>query len=179
MPRYLHHNSHYPQRHRDKDRLLHRTVPEFFKGCNELTGRAQAGRHRISAESKKPMTHGSKKQGIANAIPCPFILRPGFQVIILTSSVWSASKSESGCGKKYMHRIQQRKGESTQAPCARWVRGYRRKYYLSNYNEEKGMAQQPSKSALELKYYVKELEKAMKEKLENRQTGTFISGEKG
>lgn len=41
------------------------------------------------------------------------------------------------------------------------------------------MAQQPSKPAPELKYYVKELETTLKEKLGNRQTGTFIGGEKG
>lgn len=84
-----------------------------------------------------------------------------------------------GVAKSICIGIQQRKGESTQAPCARWVRGYRRKYYLSNYTEEKGVAQQPSKSAPEFKYYVKGLEKTLKEKLENRQTGTFISEEKG
>ena len=125
------------------------------------------------------MTHGGKKQGIANAIPCPFILRPGFRVIILTSSVWSASKSESGCGKKYMHRNSAEKRRIDTSTVCSLGAGYRRKYYLSNYNEEKGVAQQPSKSALELKYYVKGLEKTLKEKLENRQTGTFISGEKG
>ena len=54
-------------------------------------------------------------------------------------------------------------GIDTNTVC-RWVRDYRRKYKLPSYAEEKGQVQKPPQSAPELKYRVKELEAALKEK---------------
>jgi len=44
------------------------------------------------------------------------------------------------------------------------VRDYRRKYNLPSYAEEKGQARKRTQSAPELKYRVKVLEKALKDK---------------
>ena len=46
----------------------------------------------------------------------------------------------------------------------RWVRDYRKKYKMPSYAEEKGQTKKPPQSAPELKYRVKELEKALKDK---------------